>query len=327
MERPSAPRRRARARVRGRSDAAVRPRAIDPRAFPRPERSSSTPLETIVAARATLFSRTSCIASSTDTTSSSAERASSASPNRCARLYRNRSTGRAVEYGTITTPRANASACARRRTSYAASGTAATATGAVRDGSRYCATSRARSATWRSTSRASASRWVGSSAASSASSSATADHLESTGSRRPSGSSSPNSTTRPFTRRSVTSMPGGSCARCSRSTFSPARPFEALPTSTVESRRTISHDSESRSRRSSSRRASASSTRRAPARSERRCSAEPSRAAAASASRRSSAACTSSRASTRVDGVEADLRHVPSTTAPSAAPSTSPSTA
>ena len=98
-------------------------------------------------------------------------------------------------------------------------------------------------------------------------------------------------------------MPGGSCARCSRRTFSPARPFDAPPASTVDSRRTTSRPSTSASRRSCSRRLSSSSARRAPSRPARSCSPARSRLTAESAIRRSSADCASSRASTTARGV------------------------
>ena len=58
----------------------------------------------------------------------------------------------------------------------------------------------------------------------------------------------PNSTTLPFTRKSVTSMPGGSSARCSRRMNSPARPFDAPPASTVANRLTTSRCSPVRTR-------------------------------------------------------------------------------
>jgi hypothetical protein len=74
----------------------------------------------------------------------------------------------------------------------------------------YCPTSFAREATAFSTLRAHSARFVASSSASIASSSATAAHFESIGSRRPSGSRRPNSTTLPFTRKSVASIDGGS---------------------------------------------------------------------------------------------------------------------
>ena len=145
------------------STPAARPRAMDPRAFPSWARSSSAPLASIVAARESLFSKTDSMASRTEDSSARHPSRSPAEPYRVTRLYRNRSTGNAAEYGTMTTLRENASACARRRTEYAASGIAATATGAVRAGSRYAATSRARPATIRSTSRAAGSRSSGSS--------------------------------------------------------------------------------------------------------------------------------------------------------------------
>ena len=62
----------------------------------------------------------------------------------------------------MTTPLPNASACTRFSDAYTASGTAATAIGAVIAGSRYCATSFTRMAVARSTARAHASRSTGS---------------------------------------------------------------------------------------------------------------------------------------------------------------------
>ena len=74
------------------------------------------PFAIIVAARTILFSRIPSMASSSDATSDSEPSTSPASPNRATRLYRNSRTGSAVEYGTITTPLAKASAWARRTT-------------------------------------------------------------------------------------------------------------------------------------------------------------------------------------------------------------------
>ena len=208
---------------------------MEPRALPRLDRNSSAPFAIIVPAFENLFSTIASIASRSVPTSASAACTSAASPKRSTSAYRNMMIGRALEYGTITTPRMNASVWARDNTWYAASGTAATATGAVTDVSMYCPTSFARAATAFSTFRAQASRRVGSSSASIASSSATAAHLESIGRRRPSGRRRPNSTTLPFTRKSDASIDGGSWPRCSRRTCSPARPFVFPPARTVAS--------------------------------------------------------------------------------------------
>ena len=149
---------------------------------------------------------------------------------------------------------------------------------------------------------------------------------------RPSGSSSPNSTTLPFTRRSVTSIPGGSSARCSRRDVLAGAALRAIR------RRGPSRAGGPRSQDSALPLAPFvlaqwrvdSSTRRAPANSERRCSARASRAADASASRRSSAACTSSRASRRsaepVSGTR-DARRARIASAPATVPSARPMSA
>ena len=171
---------------------------------------------------------------------------------------------------------------------------------------------------------------TGSSAASSASSSASAVHLESIGRRRPSGRSSPNSTTLPPTRKSVTSMPGGSCDQVlaqdvlARPTLrgtarqhrgEPADHFAMLGVGPAAF--LLAHGEFLR----------APDVRRPdPVRS---CSDASSRLAAASARRRSSAACTSRRASRRAerrlvgrtDGAEG--RRVRCVTTPIATPTAS----
>ena len=184
-------------------------------------------------------------------------------------------------------------------------------------GSRYPATSRARSATVRSTVRTSRSRSWGSVASASAASSRSAGHFESIGRRRPSGSTSPNSTTRPFTRKSRTSIDGGRCTSDSRSTFSPTRPVRCEPDSTDDTRCRTAQASSSRWRRSSSRVPIRSSEFRNEATSLRMSSVPRSRQAAESATRRSSAPASPNRAST-ARRTAPTAAHTPTPAAPAA---------
>src|SRR5688572_29864367 len=98
------------------SCSAWRARAIEPRALPRLDRNSSAPFEIIVPAFENLFSTIASIASRSVPTSASAACTSAASPNRSTRAYRNMMIGSALEYGTMTTPRMNASVWARDST-------------------------------------------------------------------------------------------------------------------------------------------------------------------------------------------------------------------
>ena len=106
----------------------------------------------------------------------------------------------------------------------------------MRSGSRYFPSSRARARTSRATSSPRRRLSSGSSAASSRSSSATLVHLLSIGRRRPPGSRSAYSTTRPPNVAFASRRSGGSWPSARASTFSPARPRVDEP-ATISSRR------------------------------------------------------------------------------------------